>query len=503
MSLAPDSGTAPDPAVRIVSLIEAFEREPTNLGVQLALTQELLRVGRVEEALVIVRSARALAPTDPDGAQLEGMALEAVGQEEAALERLEECLMLAPDRWNVRLGLVGRLAARGLRTRARRQLEQGLALHPSALGSKRLGLLCIEDRRFDEARVALERAAQDLPGDVQVLFDLGWLEKEVGRPRESERWLRAALEVDPDHADARYNLAQTLLSMGRDEEGWAAYEARLICDAASPRRGDLQRWDGRESKEATLVVTAEQGLGDVVMFSRFLSAARARVGRLVFEAGERLGGLLRAMPGVDEVVAPGDSTSATFTVPVGSLPRVLGLRTREQVDDGAYLSREMAPGDALRDWLAARSSELIALHWQGNPAYPGDATRSLPLELFGPLARRGRELVSAQSGAGREQVASVPFTVSEPPLPGDRVEAFRDTRALLASCRALVTSDTAIAHVAGAMGVETHLLLSRPAEWRWGHEGETCSWYRSVTLHRQVMPGDWSEAIASVVRHLE
>jgi len=273
-------------------------------------------------------------------------------------------------------------------------------------------------------------------------------------------------------------------------------------------------WDGRPLKGATLLVQAEKGLGDTLQFARYLRLLKtdAGAGGVVLECQPPLQQLMAGCTGVD-VVVPRGAPLPRFDarVPMMSLP----LRLRA-FDPGAsavdhYLTAEPARVARWRQQLTASNGgrrPAVGIAWQGNPAYQADHRRSLPLSAWVPFLRqaqaRGVAIYSLQKGHGSEQLAGLPAELIVHDLGREMDEgqgaggAFVDTAAVIASLDLVISSDTALPHLGGALGTPTWMLLSHLPDWRWGRQGRASPWYPRLRLFRQPQPGDWAAVFDAV-----
>jgi hypothetical protein len=237
---------------------------------------------------------------------------------------------------------------------------------------------------------------------------------------------------------------------------------------------------------------AEQGLGDTIQFIRYASIVKQLGAAVIVECQELLLGLLDSCPGIDQLVAQGDALPA-FDVhaPLLSLPRILKTSLATLPATIPYLVPKPAIVERWRTRLVGIDGFKIGIAWQGNPAFRGDRFRSLPVRYFAPLTQvPGVRLLSLQKGAGSEQLAAVRdlFGVTEL---GDRLHDFTDTAAVMKNLDLVITSDTAAAHLAGALGVPVWVALSFAADWRWLLDRCDCPWYPTMRLFRQKERGDW------------
>ena len=271
-------------------------------------------------------------------------------------------------------------------------------------------------------------------------------------------------------------------------------------------------WDGRLQRDRLLLLRAEQGLGDSIQFGRFASTLGAAGQPVIVQADPRIVALLKTLPKVVDVISTAQSLQSTRHpidwAPLLSVPGMLGVTPSTIPWTGPYLSADPTRVARWRTWLPQDGLQ-IGIGWQGNPAGEVDRGRSFPLALFAAVAAiPSVSLVALQKGSGLEQIHTVPFgkTIH---LPGSEFDtgnnAFLDTAALMASLDLVVTSDTAIAHLAGALGRPTFLALQRWPDWRWLLDRDDTPWYPSVRLFRQSEPGDWAgvfERIAAAIRSM-
>jgi hypothetical protein len=326
-----------------------------------------------------------------------------------------------------------------------------------------------------------------------------------------------AAAADPAHPGARYNLALTRLRLGDWERGWPEYEARWHFREVhrSPRVFQQPRWRGETIAGKRILLHAEQGLGDTIQFCRYATMVAARGALVVLQAQPAVERLLRTLA----VVRSGQATIAVFGAkppafdlecPLMSLPAVFGTTIETAPWTGAYLGVEHrqettkwlqanADLDDMRGFLPLR----VGIAWAGNPRYKGDRERSVDLAQFLPLLNAPSvEWVSLQKGTGAEQIAALPKHVAI--LDGSsRDHDLADTAALISTLDLIVTTDTCVAHLAGAMAKPVWILLPWLSDWRWMQQIETSPWYPTARLLRQKTPGDWAGVMARAVEDLQ
>lgn len=250
-------------------------------------------------------------------------------------------------------------------------------------------------------------------------------------------------------------------------------------------------WDGGDTAGRTILVVAEQGFGDTLQFCRYASILAARGARVVLVVQEGLADLCRTLDGVDTIVASGSPLPAVdVVVPLLSLPHLLGVGPVT----APYLSPPMDRDERFRDAVAGG----VGISWQGNPDGPGDRRRSVPLARIHDLADiDGVHLISLQKGFGHEQLADLPPGIAIEDA-ASRCNDFADTAAVMATLDLVITTDTAVAHLAGALGQPAWVMLKYDPDWRWHRESEESSWYPSLRLFRQKTAGDWDSVFEDV-----
>lgn len=252
---------------------------------------------------------------------------------------------------------------------------------------------------------------------------------------------------------------------------------------------------------------AEQGLGDTLQFIRCAPLLRQRFARLVLHGHRKLAALLLEAGLIDAHRSDPVESAGSPWIPLLSLPAILGLHPGSPVNRDPYLRVDPERVQAWQQRLGPCTGLRLAINWQGDPRHERLASRgrSLPLEAMAPLARvPGVQLVSMQKGPGQEQRASCSFRQAFVTAQ-EQVDAawdFRETAAILMTCDLVISSDTALAHLAGALGRPTWLLLPRHPEWRWERDGERTGWYPCMRLFHQSSPGDWSGVLERVMEAL-
>jgi tetratricopeptide (TPR) repeat protein len=369
-----------------------------------------------------------------------------------------------------------------------------------------LGTLLYERGRPHEAEPILRRALAGNPSDDGLLCSLGNALQDMGHLDEATANFDAALRVNPDCANARFNRSLVSLLRGDFASGWNEYEWRWKRTSA-PKYGSFSQpaWQGEPLSGRTLLLHCEQGFGDTLQFIRLAELINKRGGRVVFVCPRTLIRVIRSCRAIDELVVENEPLPAfDVHLPLMSLPKVLGLvREQDLPATIPYLEVDPLRVEAWRARLAGVSGRKIGINWQGNPKHTRDALRSIPLAEFSPLARvAGVQLYSLQKGPGREQLADLNERNSIIDL-ADELFDFAETGAACQALDLVITCDSACAHLAGALGRPVWLVLPAAPDWRWQLEREDSPWYPTMRLFRQSTLGDWSEVFARITAALQ
>jgi protein O-GlcNAc transferase len=361
--------------------------------------------------------------------------------------------------------------------------------------------------RLDDAVRHLQKSLRIKPDNAAACNNLGLNLKALGKIDEAIRQFRTALEIDPTAAHVHLNLAVTLLLIGEFSEGWQEYDWRFDVDAyrSDYRYRDRKMWTGKSFKDKCLLVHDDQGLGDSIQFVRFLPLVKKMGGTLIFETRKELIPLLKAFPGIDlllERPAEGQSNlKFDYYIPLMSIPGRMGTRPDSIPVTIPYL---FAEADKCAFWQEKMkiSALKIGLVWAGNPVHVNDDLRSCALERFSWL-----QDVSDISIFGLQKIVTPAEETQLNKMGvenfGPQFQDFSDTAAVIENLDLVITVDTAVAHLSGAMGKSTWLLLPFDPDWRWMTGRSDSPWYPTVQLFRQSRPGDWNGVMSTVCNALK
>jgi tetratricopeptide (TPR) repeat protein len=476
---------------RALGLKPDYAGAHNNLGIAL-MDQE-----QPDEAVACFRRALELKPDYVEAYNNLGNALKEQGSLEEAVACFRRALQCRPDFALAHNNLGAALAYQG-------RAEEAVACYRVALGLKpdyaeahnNLGDALKEQGRLDEAAACLRRALELKPDFAEAHYNLGNTLKEQRRLDEAVACYRRALELKPDAADAHWNLALSWLLAGDWQRGWPEYQWRWQAKGCAPRRFPQPLWNGESLAAKTILLHAEQGLGDTIQFIRYAAIVKQHGGAVVVECQKPLVALLQGCPGIDRLVGQGDDLPA-FDVqsPLLSVPGILKTSLETVPARIPYLAARPALVERWRTRLSGLDGFKIGIVWQGNPKNTRDRLRCVPLRCFAPLARiPGVRLLSLQKGAGAEQLAEVRDLFAVTDFAGELDEQsgpFMDTAALMKNLDLVIASDTAAAHLAGALGVPVWVALPFVPDWRWLLDRADSPWYPTMRLFRQERPGDW------------
>jgi tetratricopeptide (TPR) repeat protein len=450
-----------------------------------------------------LKQALTLNPRHPPALAVRAEVLLRQGQPGAAVAAARAALAAGHDRPATHANLVAALARSGDYAESLAAAEQARLRWPDDAGRLVGMAVALEGLgRTREAAAALQRAVTLAPDLAEAWATLASVLTQQGDLAGAETAADRALLLRPDYPIAALNWALALLGQGRWADGFAAFEARLLTDVVTFPALTLPRWTGACRPGLHLLLVAEQGLGDTLQFCRYALQLAAQGVRVSLAPQPRLVPLLAGLPNI-AVVSDATAVVADAWAPLMSLPHLLQ----------AYPSAPHPPyvpaPNAAAHWaqrLRAPGTFTVGLNWQGNPLVRVDRGRSMPLRELLPLAMvPDCRFVALQHGAGSEQLAhwSAETPLVQLPADIDVAGAFVDTAAILVGgLDLLITTDTALAHLAGALGVPCWVLLQAVPDWRWGLSGTLSPWYESLRLYRQPQPGAWGPVLGRVAADL-
>ncbi len=423
----------------------------------------LLALGRATDAASAGRVALQLRRNSAEAHQVLGHALSDAGDFAGALKAYQDAARLKPELPDLLNNL-------------------GTALH--------------RENRPEEAARTLTRASIREPRDPGVLVNLSSALRDLGRFAEAEAKLAAAARLAPEDPRTRYNQALLFLLLGRFATAWPGWEQRFRAGAVHDRRLTAARWHGEPLSGRTLLIHAEQGLGDTIQFCRY---PLPMDGTVVFEVQPRIARLIASLPNAPRIVRVGDAPTAfDLACPLMSLPAILGTAEATIPGKIPYLSAEP---DAVARWRTRLGGNgfRVGIAWQGNPGRREDIGRSIKLEHFLPLASvPGVRLISLQKDAGAEQVAAGMNVETLGKDFDSGPDGFIDTAAVMKNLDLVISSDTAVPHLAGALGMPVWVALRAVPDWRWMLGRTDSPWYPTMRLFRQTQRENWAPVFGAI-----
>ena len=483
---------------------------PSNVEANFNLGNVLRGLGRPEESLACYKRAIALKPSYADAYNNMGNVLQRLGRIEEAAAALRKAVALNPSLPEAHNNL-------GNVLRDMQQWEESAACYRHALvlrpgyveAQNNLGNAMGTLGRPEEAVACYRQALALAPNLLEAHNNLGLAFRDLGRLSESAACFHQALAIKPDYAEAHGYLGQLLLLTGDYERGWPEYEWRLRLPMKFVRSFAEPAWQGEDLTGRTILLVAEQGLGDSLQFVRFAALVKQRGGTVLFECPPELVRVFQTCPGIDRIVPAGSPLPPIdFQAPLLSLPAILRSTLATVPAAIPYLAADPALVEHWKAELSGYPEFKIGIVWQGNPRFAlpecriADQKRSFPLARFEPVARvPGVRLFSLQKGFGTEQLTEWQPRLGIVPL-GDRLNDFADTAAVMMNLDLIISADSSPIHLAGALGRPVWVPLPSSGCWRWLVQREDSPWYPTMRLFRQSRAGEWSKVFDRMAQAL-
>jgi tetratricopeptide (TPR) repeat protein len=460
-----------------------------------------------DAAIAAHRRATALDPGLATAHYHLGFCLQAAGYRDKAIAAYRQAIALNENDPYARANLAIALQGTGRLDEAIATLRHAVKVKPDfADGFSHLGKALRENGMLDEAIAAFGQAVGLRPRDHELLVNLAEALWEAGRIEEAVAEQRQAVALQPDDANAHWAYGLLLLLNGDFAAGWPEFEWRWRRKTLPWPRRKLQQplWDGSALAGRTIYLHAEKSFGDTIQFIRYVPIIQRLGGKTIVECQPGLRRLLAANMAVEKWLVPSEPLPPRDVYcPLLSLPLLLHT-TRDTIPaEHSYLHVAAEWSQAWQQRVPGSSRLLkVGLAWAGKPSEIHDRKRSLPLSQLAPLAHvRGVLYFSLQKGQAAAE-AHDPAAAVEMLDFGDAIADFADTAGLISQLDLVVTVDTAVAHLAGALGKPVWTLLPFVPDWRWGRAGESTPWYPTMRLFRQQSRGDWAEVVRRVTDEL-
>jgi tetratricopeptide (TPR) repeat protein len=495
------------PAEALASLDQALAVKPAYVEAHFNRGNALLDLNRPAEAVASFEAALEIKPDHVGALNNRGLALLGLQRPAEALASFERALAIQPDH-------VRALNNRGNTLQTLRRPDEALASYDRALAIRpayaealyNRGNVLRDLRRPDDALASFDQALSIDPRHVDAHNNRGIVLRDLDRPHEALASYDRALSLDPGYAEAHSNRSCLALLLGDFERGWEEFEWRWRVPDFAPWRRDFAQplWRGDAPLQGrTILLHAEQGFGDAIQFVRYVPLVAAKGARVVLEVPPPLKALLSELAGAALVVGRGEELPAfDCHCPLLSLPLAFKTRLETIPATVPYLS---AAQDRVLNWksrLPQAGLRRVGIAWAGNSNFKGDQTRSIGLARLAPLlAVAGAQLVSLQKDlrdGDRDILRSNPQIIHL----GDAINDFADTAAVMAELDLVISSDTSVAHLAGALGKPVWVLLQYVADWRWLRERSDNPWYPTARLFRQPRIDNWESVVGQVWEQL-
>jgi tetratricopeptide (TPR) repeat protein len=497
----------------------------------------LLNLGRPEEALATFEKAVQLKPDHPTSWRNLGIALADVGRSEDAILSFQRALGLNPGDWAAADKCGSILFSLGRMEEALNYLDRSDKLLPNQapiLQKRAIALYGLN--RLEEALTEIKRAHELEPGNADICNSVGVFLRRLGREEQALAWFDRALEIRPNSIAARSNKSFALsqlhrfadaiavydeveatdpgkaeadlyasllhLLTGNFELGWAGRESRT--KVSSPQIVRLEfsqpRWLGEERIDGkTILLHTDEGLGDAIQFLRYVPMVAALGARVVVVVPDALCPLLSGLKGVSQCIplSAGKLPAFDMYCELSSLPLAFGTRLDTIPSTTPYLSARAESSSIWEARLGARDRLRVGLVWSGNPEHRNDYNRSMPLSMLAPILDVGARFLSLQKDPRPDDKA---FLLARPEIVDYTAQLtdFAETAALISCLDLVITVDTSVAHLAGALGCPTWILLPYTPDWRWLLDRDDSPWYPSVRLFRQDETRDYTGVVTRV-----
>lgn len=459
-----------------------------------------------EEAVVHFEQAIRLNPLMAEAHFNKGLACKAMSDDGAALSAFRKALACDAAFSKAHFCIGDLFLRQGDRCNAEHHFRAAIDIDPVYTAAYNHLAICLSEQgRLSEAVQWLTSAHEKNPQCADTLCNLGNLMRKMGRFDEAVRMYRSAISLRPGFIEAHFNLSLVLLLIGNFKEGWQEYEWRLKhfqADSGYPHRHGLPLWTGQPLAGKAILVYDEQGFGDIFMFCRFLKDLKAKHATVVFEVRQELFDLFETFPWADEVVLRSPDlkprTNCHYCLPLLSLPHILGITRDNILSQEPYLAAEQT---RIRYWAQRISGTglKVGLVWRGSDADPArrlDINQLRPLSMIPGISWYGLQ----KEGPGEPSVYENATWLS--PTGRDLID-FSDTAAIITHLDLVISIDTAVAHLAGAMGKPVWVLLPFIPDWRWFLDASKSPWYETMRLFRQPTAGDWRSPVTAVSEALK
>jgi len=461
------------------------------------------QAGRYSEAHRIYREILAADPKCVSAWNLLGVMATQLGRNEVAVQCLSNAVRLKGDSAEIHYNMGMALQGLWKLDEAIAAYRRAIELDPGhARAYNNIGAALKEQGRLAEAVAFIREALRLNPAMAEAYCNLGNTLHRDGRWDEAREAFEKALGLDPDSADAHTNHAMVLLASGDFEHGWSEYDWRWKTGQIPQRRFEKPMWEGEPLAGRTILLHGEQGLGDNLQFIRYAPIVKEQGATVIVECSKALRRLAESCPGIDRVIGTDEQPGAfDFHAPLLSLPRVLKTTLETVPANVPYVSADAGLVAHWQERLEGLGGFRIGINWRGRTGQGMFRQRDIPLGHFAALTLLPVSLVCLQQDASPEELAEAGggTPIFHPGEDFDRTHgAFMDTAAIMKNLDLVITSDTSLPHVAGALGASVWIALPRVAGWQWLRDRSDSPWYPTARLFRQKAHGDWTSVFAEI-----
>ena len=485
----------------IGSLRKAIVRQGDVAETHYNLAQLLDRQGNLDESIAEYRRALELRSDYAQAWNGLGSALKKKGQIDDAIAAFRQATVLQPQYADAFNRLAKTLDEQDRVEESAAAYERAAQLQPQSPEAQgALGNIYHRAARFEDAITAFNAALSLRPGYSEVLYSIANVQKDQGKLDEAVATFDRAIAARTIYPEAQWNRALTLLLKGDFENGWRAYESRWTDQA---RLLPKPLWNGTNLDGKRILLRLEQGLGDIIQFIRYAPRVAERGGKVVVQCPQPLKRLLEGQCDIEMVVSFEEQLpDYDVHYPLLSLPALFGTTLETIPNDVPYLLADATLAQTWADRVQGEPSGLkVGIAWAGNPEYVHDRQRTISPAALKPLAEVSNvRFYSLQKGPqllGGQATAPIPMVDW-----ADDLKDFADTAALITNLDLVLACDTAVAHLAGAMGRTVWTLLPYSPDWRWMLGRSDSAWYPTMRLFRQPRPGEWASVIEEVKTEL-
>lgn len=465
-------------------------------------------LNKLNEAVSCYRRAIAVKPEYTDAHCNLGLVLQEKGEIEKAIESWKKAIQAMPTHFDAWFNMGNVLKEKGDFDEAIHCFQKASALKPEFSGSyNNMGNIFRAQKKFEKALFCYKKALQMDPDNAAAHNNMGNAFQDLGKIEMAIKSFEQALKLRPEHAETHFNRSLALLVKGDLLSGFKAYEWRFKKSdwkSVYPVSQKIPRWDGSFFSGKRLLVHHEQGHGDNLQFIRYLPMVKARGGTVVFESSKPLLRLFKTFSGVDELLewpkASKSYETFDYHIPLLSLPGIFETSLNSIPQTVPYLQANSRDAES---WRARLENEglRVGIVWAGNRKHKNDHNRSCSLKHFLPLS----DIPGVRLYGLQKDMAHIDRVLIQRVLDkslGEYLKDFADTAGVLQNLDLLISVDTSVAHLAGAMGKPVWLLLPFAPDWRWLLRREDSPWYPTMRLFRQQTPGDWTSVIGHLVGEL-